>query len=101
MHDSCGMEVYLSCPSRPIIENSTGIGFSRYLGVIGETVGIDAREEEWYIKGLVEDFNWLRREHSPNWSLSEGKFSKDTWSMVLRNIGISDVNSILDLVISR
>jgi len=70
-------------------------------GVIGETVGIDAREEEWYIKGLVEDFNWLRREHSPNWSLSEGKFSKDTWSMVLRKVGISDVNSILDLVISR
>jgi hypothetical protein len=86
--------------SRPIIENSTGITFAAYPRVIAETLGIDAREEDWYVKGLVEDFNWLRREHSPNWSIAE-KTGDDIWSTVLENLGKKEVDAVIDLVINR
>jgi tubulin-specific chaperone C len=100
MHDSRDTDVYLSCSSRPIIENSSGIGFGEYPTAVRETAGFDAREGDWYVNGLVEDFNWLRKEHSPNWAITE-KVDKDTWSKVLKSIGVLDVNGILDLVIKR
>jgi hypothetical protein len=100
MHDSHGTDVYLSCSSRPIIENSTGIVFAEYPRTVAEKAGIDKQQEEWVVKGLVEDFNWLRKEHSPNWSISE-KLREDTWQKVLENTKIPSVDTILDLVIER
>jgi hypothetical protein len=40
-------------------------------------------EEEWLVRELVEDFNWLRREHSPNWRILEDKIDGDTWNKIL------------------
>jgi tubulin-specific chaperone C len=84
MHDSRDNTTYLSCSSRPIIENSSGIGFAEYPSVIANKLGImDTEKEEWYVKELVEDFNWLKREHSPNWRISEEKIDDNTWSKIL------------------
>jgi tubulin-specific chaperone C len=83
MHDSRNTRVYLSCSSRPIIENSSGIVFGPYPTNVAERAGITKVEEEWYVKELVEDFNWLRREHSPNWRISKDGIGDDTWLKVL------------------
>ena len=101
MHDSQNTSVYLSCSSRPIIENSTEIGFAEYPAVIAESLGIASLEnEDWLVKELVEDFNWLRREHSPNWRILDYKISDDTWSKVLElmNTDNPSSNTILEVV---
>src|SRR5271169_4946739 len=100
MHDSRNTSIYLSCLSRPIIENSSEIGFAEYPSTIGERVGIANVQEEWLVKELVEDFNWLRREHSPNWRVLEDKIDGDTWNKIL---GLVDRDSpsastVLELV---
>ena len=103
MHDSRNTQVYLSCMSRPIIEHCTDIAFAEYPSVIGEKVGIQIEEEEWALKGLVEDFNWLRKESSPNWTMLKEKISDDTWRRILDMLDTEkvDVSSILNLVVER
>ena len=85
MHDSRDTQVYLSCSSHPIIENSSEIGFAAYPTVIGNRLGIvEENGEDWLDNELVEDFNWLRREHSPNWRIIDEKIDQDTWGTVLQ-----------------
>src|SRR5438552_15547425 len=84
MHDSHNTSVYLSCSSRPIIENSSGIGFAEYPAIIGMKTGVTNMEkEDWLVKELVEDFNWLRREHSPNWRVIKDEIGDDTWTKIM------------------
>src|SRR5438045_5907835 len=104
MHDSQNTSVYLSCFSRPIIENSTGIEFAEYPAIIAESLGIvNLQRENWLVKESVEDFNWLRREHSPNWRILDNKISEDTWSKVLElmNADNPSTNTILETVMKR
>src|SRR5271170_1057486 len=98
MHDSRDTDVYLSCSSRPIIENSTNIAFTEYPAVIGKMIGVLDREE-WLVKELVEDFNWLRKEHSPNWRISQNLIGDDTWTQVMEGIDRGSLSSqeLLDL----
>ena len=93
MHDSRDTDVYLSCSSRPIIENSANIAFTEYPTVIGKTIGVVLDREEWLVKELVEDFNWLRKEHSPNWRISQNPIGDDTWSQVMEGIDRADLSS--------
>jgi tubulin-specific chaperone C len=84
MHDSRNTSVYLSCSSRPIIENSSEIRFSEYPAIFGKRAGITSPEkEDWLVKELVEDFNWLRREHSPNWRVIQDGIGNDTWTEII------------------
>lgn len=101
MHDSADTDVYLSCSSRPIIENSTGIGFAEYPAVIGKPIGIISKREEWLEKELVEDFLWLRKEHSPNWRILQDTIGDDTWTQIMQIIdrGLPSSQELLDLVI--
>ena len=103
MHDSRDTDVYLSCSSRPIIENSTNISFSEYPNVIGKTIGIAVDSGEWLDKELVEDFNWLRKEHSPNWRISQDAIGDDTWTQVMELIdqGSASSHRLLDLVMKQ
>src|SRR5271154_556968 len=103
MHDSRDTDVYLSCSSRPIIENSRNIAFSEYPNVIGKTIGIAVDREEWLDKELVEDFNWLRKEHSPNWRISQDAIGDDTWTQVMELIdqGSASSHRLLDLVMKQ
>jgi len=75
--------VYLSCSSRPILENSRNIQFARYPDTIAKNVGFENLEEEWFVKRQVEDFNWLRKERSPNWSILREGIDDDTWRTTL------------------
>lgn len=102
MHDSRNTSVYLSCSSHPIIENSSEIGFAEYPAIIGKKTGITSPEkEDWLVKESVEDFNWLRREPSPNWSVIQDGISDDIWTeiMQLMNQDSPSAERILDLVI--
>ncbi|RPB21494.1 TBCC-domain-containing protein, partial [Terfezia boudieri ATCC MYA-4762] len=71
MHDTHDTRVYLLCPSRPIIEDCSGIKFAPLLlewipeEIRGET-DVAERKNMW---DQVDDFKWLRAEHSPNWSV--------------------------------
>jgi tubulin-specific chaperone C len=94
----------LSCSSRPIIENSSEIGFVEYPALIADHVGLGKmKKEDWMVNELVEDFNWLRREHSPNWRILEDKIGDDTWSKVLELLktDVLSVDTVLELVMKR
>jgi len=102
MHDSRNTSVYLSCSSRPIIENSSDIVFAEYPAIIGKRMGIAiAEKEDWFVKELVEDFNWLRREHSPNWRIIRDGISDDIWVEIMELIDRDSPSAerTLDLVI--
>ncbi|QIX00554.1 hypothetical protein AMS68_006071 [Peltaster fructicola] len=66
MHNSSKSEVYLHCASRPIIEDCHSIHFAPLpeMFAAGKTE-IDNRWDQ------IDDFKWLRAEHSPNWSVLE------------------------------
>jgi tubulin-specific chaperone C len=101
MHDSRNVCVYLSCPSRPIIENSSGIQFAQYPAFVASKISMEiGKQDEWFMKELVEDFNWLRKEHSPNWRLLEKAVPEDIWRKALDIMEGSSVSSepILNLV---
>ncbi|ORX91874.1 TBCC-domain-containing protein [Basidiobolus meristosporus CBS 931.73] len=57
LHESTNLEIYLHATSHPIIEDSTQLRFGRY--------NLD------YVNMFseVEDFNWLKKSESPNWTL--------------------------------
>ena len=102
MHDSRNTSVYLSCSSRPIIENSSEIRFAEYPAIIGKKTGITSSEkEDWLVKELVEDFNWLRREHSPNWRVIEDGIGNDTWTEIMELVDQDSPSAerVLQLVI--
>ena len=103
MHDSRNVSVYLSCFSHPIIENSSEVLFAEYPALVASKVGIKiGKQDEWFVKESVEDFNWLRKEHSPNWRLLGNTIPEDTWIKVLDIMEGDSVSSesILDLVLS-
>jgi tubulin-specific chaperone C len=84
MHESRGVKVFLSCSSRPIIENCQDIEFAGYPSVIAEKVRLSGvEEEEWIAKEMVDDFNWLRKEHSPNWRIQRDTIKGEVWGKVL------------------
>jgi len=73
MHHSTDVDVYLNVLSRPVIENCNDIRFAPLpIGFAREWMGGD-REGEEGMWDQVQDFNWLRAEHSPHWSVMEEK----------------------------
>ena len=97
-------QFYLSCTSRPIIENSSEIEFAEYPAIIGQIVGTsNLEEEDWLVKELVEDFNWLQREHSPNWRALNEKIDDDTWIKVRELLDSKSpmADTVLELVMER
>ena len=71
--------------------------------MIGDRIGVTKTGEEWFVKELVEDFNWLRKEHSPNWRILQDKIGEDMWMKVLDNMD-SDLPSadiVRQLVLTR
>jgi len=101
MHDSRNTKVFLSCSSRPIIENSQGIEFAGIPGAIRDLLGTGEQREEWLAKEMIEDFNWLRRDHSPNWRIVRETEGDVDWHRVVEmaNEGPSSRERILELVL--
>ncbi|KAL7269844.1 hypothetical protein RUND412_007471 [Rhizina undulata] len=63
MHEAKNVDVYLLCPSRPIIEDCTGIRFAP----LPEIDGIAINSQLKNLWDQVDDFKWLKSEQSPNW----------------------------------
>jgi len=55
--------------------------FSEYPSVVAKKVGIEIGDGQNL--EMVEDFNWLRKEHSPNWRTVKDGMDGDTWSSLL------------------
>ena len=72
IHDSERCCFLLNVCSRPIIENCTGLQFGQYklkfpsLDELLERCGLLNNANLW---DQVDDFKWLRKQHSPNWSI--------------------------------
>mmetsp|Transcript_30190 Transcript_30190/g.48749 ORF Transcript_30190/g.48749 Transcript_30190/m.48749 type:complete len:135 (+) Transcript_30190:709-1113(+) len=72
IHDSRECRFYLYVCSNPIIENCTSLQFSSYNFEYTKRLkhfkdaGLDQSDNKW---SSVEDFKWLKSQHSPNWSI--------------------------------
>lgn len=84
MHDCKDVDVYLKCMSKPIIENCSGIRFAPlpecYKSKDGEQM-----EDHW---DEVQDFKWLKAEHSPNWCVmqEEKRLEERIWKEVVPGV---------------
>jgi len=72
MHRSQDVDVYLYVSSRPIIEDCDGIRFAPLPKGFLEDRGVESKGRGQETEGMwdqVQDFNWLRAEQSPHWSV--------------------------------
>ncbi|THV97905.1 TBCC-domain-containing protein, partial [Aureobasidium pullulans] len=96
MHESKNVKVYMLCKSRPIIEDCEGIEFA-------ELPGCYATEKDAEIQNLydqVDDFKWLKAEHSPNWSVldKDSYIKNEVWKDIVPGSPTSGVEDILKAV---
>lgn len=77
MHDCKNVDVYLQCGSRPIIEDCVGIRFAP----LPDTYTHEDSSAQPNLWDQVDDFKWLKAEHSPNWSVLpvESRISEHVW----------------------
>ncbi|SLM40181.1 Tubulin-specific chaperone C [Lasallia pustulata] len=66
MHECRDCVVYLDCSSRPIIEDCKGIQFAPLPKAYVIENPASYQPNQW---DQVDDFKWLKAEHSPNWSI--------------------------------
>lgn len=71
-HNTKDANVYLHVTSRAIVEDCNGVSFApfnwTYEGIERdfEQAGLDRAKNNW---NIIDDFNWLAPDHSPNWSI--------------------------------
>lgn len=91
MHKSHSCHIYLQTPSRPIIEDCSGIQFAALPGFL--RTSSDKQTENQVTQ--VDDFNWHRAEPSPNWNFLDSVeiIESDRWQTILtdKNITAKDV----------
>lgn len=108
MHDCKNVDIYLHCASRPIIEDCSNIRFSPIpecyvcqtlrsvasaLTIFQMTTQESPVQNQW---DQVDDFKWLKAEHSPNWSVlpDESKLNEELWTSVVPGgpgVGLEDI----------
>ncbi|EPE26970.1 hypothetical protein GLAREA_02884 [Glarea lozoyensis ATCC 20868] len=91
MHDCKNVDIYLQCTSRPIIEDCSNVRFSP----IPKSQG-DSTVESTNQWDQVDDFKWLKMEHSPNWSVlpEEKRLGENIWTDVVPGgpgVGLEDI----------
>ncbi|KAI8323873.1 hypothetical protein GQ54DRAFT_257481 [Martensiomyces pterosporus] len=87
LENSRMVDVYVYCTSHPIIEKSSGVSFSAYPAAVetDETRSAFAHSklsEMPDLHHMVDDFNWLKRQPSPNWSVHNRPLGKEDWALV-------------------
>jgi len=92
MHDCKNVEIYLHCASRPIIEDCVNVRFAP----IPECYMIASEEPAKNHWDEVDDFKWLKAEHSPNWSVlpEEERIKEKIWTDVVPGgpgVGLEDI----------
>jgi hypothetical protein len=108
MHDCKNVDIYLHCASRPIIEDCSNVRFSPipecYVSqafnifiICTDNAQMTTQEtpvqNQW---DRVDDFKWLKAEHSPNWSTlpDEEKLKEEVWTDVVPGgpgVGLEDI----------
>ncbi|KAL2057601.1 hypothetical protein ABVK25_001985 [Lepraria finkii] len=82
MHECKDCVVYLRCTSRPIIEDCKGICFAPLRSVHGAD-----ETDTPNLWDQVDDFKWLKAEHSPNWSVlgpdNERAIGNQAWKEII------------------
>jgi len=92
IHECHDVDVYLHCGSRPIIEDCSGMRFAPCPGVY--TTEKDTPESNQWDQ--VDDFKWLKADHSPNWSVlpEAERIPDEVWRDVVPGgpgVGIEDI----------
>lgn len=92
MHDCLNVDVYLKCMSRPIIEDCKAIRFAP-LPDVYKSKEAEETEDHW---NEVDDFKWLKAEHSPNWCVmpQEEMLQERVWKEVVPGApgrGVEDI----------
>ncbi|KAI9822561.1 MAG: hypothetical protein M1827_000280 [Pycnora praestabilis] len=97
MHECKDCDVYLLCASRPIIEACERVRFAPLPEYYMVGSDRDVRNQ-W---DQVDDFRWLKAEHSPNWSVLalDKRIAEDIWSGTVREGTGSTVNEILKVTL--
>lgn len=81
IHECSNVDIYLHCGSHPIIEDCSGMRFAP-LPAAYVTEAEKSTENQW---DQVDDFKWLKADHSPNWTtLAEDEMLADElWRKVV------------------
>ena len=85
VHTSARVDLYVHASSHPILEHCTALRFAPYpplpaalaATAFAAASGLRADHNEW---NHVEDFDWLKATHSPNWAeLPEAERKAPEW----------------------
>lgn len=78
IHECRNVDVYLFCGSRPIIEDCTGMRFAP----LPQAYRNEETEKQTNHWEEVDDFKWLKADHSPNWSIlpEDKRLSESVWT---------------------
>ncbi|EGC45760.1 tubulin-specific chaperone c [Histoplasma capsulatum var. duboisii H88] len=97
MHDCVDVDVYLSCSSRPIIEDCSNIRFGN-IPEIYAPKSVDSTQPNLWDQ--VQDFKWIKVEQSPNWSIiNESEIvPHDVWENIVPGGPGASVDTILKSV---
>ncbi|KAK3486649.1 tubulin binding cofactor C-domain-containing protein [Neurospora hispaniola] len=76
IHECENVDFYLYCASRPIIEDCKALRFAP-----APKFHSADKDENTNMWDQVDDFKWLKAEHSPNWSVlpEEQRIAEDIW----------------------
>lgn len=94
IHECKNVDIYLMCSSRPIIEDCNGVRFAPIPDCYKPTTSTEAPiQNQW---DQVDDFKWLKTEHSPNWSIipEEQRLEEEIWTKVVpggQGMGLEDI----------
>ncbi|KAM7186995.1 Tubulin binding cofactor C domain containing protein, partial [Naviculisporaceae sp. PSN 640] len=94
IHECEGVDFYLWVGSHPIIEDCKGVRFAP----VAESFVTEKETPETNQWDQVDDFKWLKSEHSPNWCIlpEAERISQETWDIVKGDsrsaeLGLSDI----------
>ncbi|KAK7423173.1 hypothetical protein QQZ08_009169 [Neonectria magnoliae] len=81
IHECSNVDIYLHCGSHPIIEDCSGMRFAP-LPAAYETEADKTSENQW---DQVDDFKWLKADHSPNWAIlpEDERLIDELWRKVV------------------
>ncbi|KAJ9148598.1 Tubulin-specific chaperone C [Pleurostoma richardsiae] len=98
IHECKNVDIYLYCTSHPIIEDCSGMRFAP-LPACYAAAGIEPDKNQW---DQVDDFKWLKAEHSPHWQVlpKEERIPEDVWKHSVPGgpgLGVEDVLKVVGI----
>ncbi|KAK0194397.1 tubulin binding cofactor C-domain-containing protein, partial [Armillaria mellea] len=86
MHTSRTVDVYLSIPSHPVIENCSGIRFAGYPPALQREIQVLSKTSESR-HASVQDFSYIKATLSPNWTLLPEDQLPTSWPLGSTTVG--------------